>query len=345
MRRQILKGMVATLFAGATFGMAGAALAQDAAGFYKGKNIKWIVPYKPGGGYDEYSRLLAPFMEKYTGARVDIVNMPGAGGMKGANEIFNSPPDGLTVGIINGSAMVTNQISDIAGANYKVGEYNYLGRVVADLRVLVTSTQNDYKTFDDVMNSKETVKLGATGLGGSTYVDAVITGEAFGLNQKVIHGFNSSTDVRQALLRGDVHGMWGSLGSALQGVEDGDHRIILQSAKGGSDLLPDVPSVFDYVDQTSDPARTEQVLKAWAALNDVGRPVAAPPGVPEERVAFLRDAFKQSMNDPDFIAKATKADRELSYASGEDMAQIAKDSSEMTPDIKKLFIAAIRGEL
>ncbi|MBX2838355.1 MAG: hypothetical protein KTR35_15975 [Gammaproteobacteria bacterium] len=97
------------------------AIAQSAADFYKDKSIKWIVPYKPGGGYDEYSRLLAPYMEKYSGARVDITNMPGAGGMKGANEIFKSPADGLTIGIINGSAMVTNELAEIKGADYKVG--------------------------------------------------------------------------------------------------------------------------------------------------------------------------------------------------------------------------------
>ena len=59
-----------------------------------------VVPYDPGGGYDEYSRILAPYLEKYTGARVDIVNMPGSGGMRGAVEIFNSPSDGTYIGII-----------------------------------------------------------------------------------------------------------------------------------------------------------------------------------------------------------------------------------------------------
>jgi tripartite-type tricarboxylate transporter receptor subunit TctC len=32
-----------------------------------GRNIRWIIPYSPGGGYDEYARLLGPFLEKYTG--------------------------------------------------------------------------------------------------------------------------------------------------------------------------------------------------------------------------------------------------------------------------------------
>ena len=102
MRRLFLKGLAATLATTTTLGGAGIAAAQEAAEFYKDEAIRWIVPYKPGGGYDEYTRVLAPYFEKYSGARVDVVNLPGSGGMKGAVEIFNSPADGLTVGIING---------------------------------------------------------------------------------------------------------------------------------------------------------------------------------------------------------------------------------------------------
>jgi len=345
MRRTFLLGVAAALVAGALLPLGGAAQAEDAAAFYKGKVIKWIVPYKPGGGYDEYSRLLAPYMEKYTGARVDIVNMPGAGGMKGANEIFNSPPDGLTVGIINGSAMVTNELAEIEGADYKVADYNFLGRVVADLRVLVVGTNSPYKSFSDLMKAKDDVMVGATGLGGSTYVDAVITGPAFGIKQRVIHGFNNSTDVRQAMLRGDITAMWGSLGSALQGVKDGDHIIVVQSAPERSSALPDVPSIFEFIDKMKDPEEVRQIMVAWDALNAVGRPVAAPPGVPDDRVAFLRAAFQKSMTDPDFVEKAQKGDRDLDYVSGEKMAQIAKESTGMSPKVRKIFVAAIRGEI
>lgn len=345
MKRNFLKGMVAACALATAMGAAGVAHAEDAAAFYKGKVIQWIVPYNPGGGYDEYSRAIAPYMEKYTGARVDIVNMPGAGGMKGANEIFNSPADGLTVGIINGSAMVTNQLSDIEGANYKVGDYSYLGRIVADLRVLVVGTNSPYTSFKDLMDSPSPVIVGATGLGGSTYVDAVVTGPAFGIDQKVVHGFNNSTDVRQAIMRGDVQAMWGSLGSALQGVQDGDLRIVVQSDRGPSDQAPDVPSIFSFVKDMPDPDQINPVLDAWDGLNAVGRPVAAPPGVPEDRLAFLRKAFDSAMHDPQFVQKMKDSERELSYASGEQMAKIAKSATEMSPEVKKIMVDAIKGQI
>lgn len=343
MRREFLKGIVAS--AALALGPGTAALAQDAAEFYKDNVIQWIVPYNPGGGYDEYSRSLAPYLEKYTGARVDIVNLPGAGGMKGANEIFNAPADGLTVGIINGSAMVTNQLSEIEGATYRIGEYSYLGRVVADLRVMVVGSQTSYMTFEDMQNAGEDIIVGATGLGGSTYVDAVITGPAFGVPQKIVHGFDNSSDIRQAMLRGDVHAMWGSLGSALQGVQDGDHRIVVQSDRVRSPLVPDVPSIFEFIEGRENAAEIGPIMDAWDALNAVGRPVAGPPGIPEDRLAFLQEAFKQAMEDPEFVQMMAEAERELAYLSGADMLKVAKAATELTPEVKDVIVKAIRGEI
>lgn len=345
MKRNFLKGMVAACALATAMGAAGVAHAEDAAAFYKGKVIQWIVPYNPGGGYDEYSRAIAPYMEKYTGARVDIVNMPGAGGMKGANEIFQAPADGLTVGIINGSAMITNELAEIEGATYKVADYNFLGRIVADQRVMVAAANSGINTFEDLMSDGKTAVVGATGLGGSTYVDAVITGDVFGIDQKVVHGFNSSSDIRTAMLRGDVQAMWGSLGSARKGVEAGDHKIILHGEKKATGLLEGIPSVYDVAAKSENAEAKLKILKSWDALSAVGRPVAAPPGVPEDRVAFLREAFEKAMNDPEFIAKAESSKRDLAYLSGQEMTEIAKAATDLDDKTRALFVAAIRGEL
>ncbi len=345
MRRTFLKALAASLVATTTLGSAGVALAESAEEFYDGAAIRWIVPYKPGGGYDEYTRVLAPYLEKYSGARVDVVNMPGSGGMKGAVEIFNSPSDGLTIGIINGSAMVTNQLAGIEGANYKVGDYSYVGRIVADRRVFVAATSSGIENFDAMMDDGEVAVVGATGLGGSTYVDAVIVGEVFGIDQKVVHGFNSSGDIRTAMLRGDVDAMWGSIGSAIEGVDNGDHKIILHGEREATGRLEGIPSVWDVAAKSENPERATAILEAWDALSAVGRPVAGPPGIPEDRLDFLQTAFEKAMNDPEFVAEAEAAKRDLAFASGDDMVGIAKAATELPDDINALFVKAIQGEI
>lgn len=316
-----------------------------AAAFYDGRAIKWIIPYSPGGGYDEYGRLIAPYLEKYTGARVDVLNLPGAGGMRGANELYNSPTDGLTIGLINGSALVMNELAGMKGADYKIADFEYLGRIVADRRVLVISLASGYEDFADLWEAGNRVKIGATGLGGSTYVDAVIINEAFGIDLDIIHGFDSSSVVRQSMLRGNIVGTWGSWGSALDAVDQGRDKIILQSGKSRAADLPDVPLAYDMVDRTDDPERARAILDAWEALHAVGRPVAAPPGTNPERVNFLIDAFEQALNDPDLLAETGRTKRPIHHVRGEEMRQIVIDSMVMPDDIRQVFVGAIVGEL
>lgn len=315
------------------------------AAFYDGESIRWIIPYSPGGGYDEYARLIAPFLEKYTGARVDILNLPGAGGMRGVNELFNSSPDGLTIGMINGSALVTNELAGMSGADYEIAKFEFMGRIVADRRVLVVSADSGYQSLDALRNAEGDVKIGATGLGGSTYVDAVICNAAFDMDLEIIHGFDSSSFVKQAMLRGNIVGTWGSWGSAIDSVTGDRQRVILQSGRQRSADLPDVPTAHELVHTTSNPERTEAILTAWESLQAIGRPVAAPPGTPAERVRFLREAFDKAMHDPELLALASRSRRPLEYASGEDVEQIVAAAFAMPDDIKALFANAVRGEL
>lgn len=316
-----------------------------AAAFYDGRNIKWIIPYSPGGGYDEYARLIAPYLEKYTGARVYIFNMPGAGGLRGVNELFSSPKNGLTIGLLNGSALVMNELAGMRGADYKIGEFMFLCRIVADTRVLVVSADSGYESFEAIWQSGKDVKIGATGLGGSTYVDAVIANEAFDMQLDIIHGFDSSSVVRQAMLRGDIVGTWGSWGSALDSVGEGRDIVILQSGRERMADLADVPTVFEMVAKTSDPEHSSAVLTAWESLHAVGRPVAVAPGTPPERLQYLRDAFDKALHDPELLAKALQSGRTFRYASGEEMEQIVRDATQMPDKIRQLFVNAINGEL
>ncbi len=318
---------------------------EGVAAFYDGRVIRWIIPYSPGGGYDEYGRMIAPYLEKYTGARVDILNLPGAGGMRGVNELFHSRKDGLTIGMMNGSALVTNELAGMRGADYKIGEFEYLGRVVADARVFVIALASGYGSFEEFWKLGQAVKIGATGLGGSTYVDAVIANEALDMDLDIIHGFDSSSVVRQAMLRGNIVGTWGSLGSALDSVHEGRDKVVLQSGRQRAPALSDVPTVFEVADKLDNPERAIAILMAWEALQAVGRPVAVPPGTDAAKVQFLSAALHSALHDPELLDTAKRFNRPIHHVSAEEMRQIVNDAMVIPDDIRDLFVRAIRGEL
>jgi tripartite-type tricarboxylate transporter receptor subunit TctC len=147
------------------------------------------------------------------------------------------------------------------------------------------------------------------------------------------------------MLRGNIVGTWGSWGSAVDSVTGDRQRVVLQSGTHRSADLPDVPTAHELVQLTSDPERTEAILTAWESLHAVGRPVAAPPGTPADRVRFLREAFDKAMHDPELLAISARTRRPLDYASGEEMKQIVLTAFGMPDDMKELFANAVTGEL
>ena len=66
----------------------------DEAEFFKGKTVKMIVGFGPGGGYDAYARMLAPYLTKRLGATVVVENQPGSGSLVSLNQLYSAPPNG-----------------------------------------------------------------------------------------------------------------------------------------------------------------------------------------------------------------------------------------------------------
>ena len=192
-----------------------------------------------------------------------------------------------------------------------------------------------------MMAAKEPVRIGATGLGGSTYVDSVINRDALSMPIEVIHGYDSSKEIDMGILRKEVEGTWGSYSSRAKRVKNGEQIIILQSGRKRHPKLPDVPTWFDM-------AKTEKgkrLLTVLEASHGVGRPVAAPPGIPADRLEFLRQAFEKAAHDEDFLKAIKKAKKPVNFLSGPDMAQLAKEALVLPEDVKETFIQAIRGDI
>src|SRR5215203_2253901 len=86
----------------AMLGISPAALAQDASDF-KGKTVTVIASFEAGGPYDFYSRLVARFLGAHLPGNPNVIvqNMPGAGGLRGANYLYNvASHDGSVIGVV-----------------------------------------------------------------------------------------------------------------------------------------------------------------------------------------------------------------------------------------------------
>lgn len=278
---------------------------EDVTSFYKGKVLEFIVPYGTGGGYDAYARLMARYLEKYTGSTVTVLNKPGGGGLAAISDLYRARPDGLAIAIMNGIGVAQAQLTGDPAAQFDLTKFTWLGSVAADTQVYYVSKASGLTSVEDLLKRKK-VKFGATGTGSSTYFNIVMFAEALrplGLELKLVSGFESSSDIQMAMLRGDIDGSQHSYLSVAKLAKSGDVKVIAQLGKERAPELKDVPLLAEVKGITPEGRKLVDVANLMAAA---GRPLAAPPGVPEDRANYLRGAIAKVLADKEFLEEAAR---------------------------------------
>ncbi|OLS99725.1 hypothetical protein BJF90_38360 [Pseudonocardia sp. CNS-004] len=178
----------AGVLAGCSGGSASSADVLPACSSLDGQTVSLVVPYEPGGGYDSYARLLAPYLEGETGATVAVQNQPGAGGLLALNNLLTESPDGTTIAIMNGVGAGGSSLAGADGAQFGLADFTYIGRVVSEPPLIVTSASGPYQTFDAV-RAAQGFRWGSTGPGAEDYVTASLLNAVFGVDAQIVTGF------------------------------------------------------------------------------------------------------------------------------------------------------------
>lgn len=309
-RRYFLGVAAATVWA---VSPASGAFAQgtDAAEFYQGKVIKLLIGAGPGGGYDAYARLIAPHLERKTGATVVVENRPGGGGLLALNRMVAAKPDGLTLMIVNGPAAALAQLLAKEGVRFDVTDLVWLGRVAYDPRLVMWSAKSPFRTLADGLNAPRRIKWGAGDKADWLAVSAAFASEALGLDSLIITGYKGAKEVALAAIRGEVDGISVSAGTGKKFARGGKMIPVVVLGRERSSLFPDVQTIFEEVSLSEDAAWW---IDYQAQALEIGRAIATTPGVPESRAAFLRGAIREILTNPDVIAEAGKIGRGLDYA-------------------------------
>jgi tripartite-type tricarboxylate transporter receptor subunit TctC len=312
---------------------AGVAQAQTPAEFYKGKTVRFVVGLGVGGGFDAYARMIAPHLSKELGATVVVENQPGAGGLIALNQLYAAEPDGLRLMIVNGTPAALGQLLGQENLRYDLTKVEHLGVISAYPWIWLAGPKSQIKTVADAMKPGVKVRWGGTGPSDGPADGAAITCEALKLDCAVILGYKGSSDIALAMERGEVDSLYISDSSAANYVKAGQGRAVASMARKRSALLPDVPTVFE---QTKLSPEQEWWLDFRASLNDLGRILVTTPGVPADRLDFLRAAVKRALNDPALIAEGEKTQRFVQYQPPEEALELTRQVlATATPDQKE----------
>jgi tripartite-type tricarboxylate transporter receptor subunit TctC len=307
--------------------------AQPTADFYRGKTLRMLIGYGPGGGYDIYGRLVAEFLPRHLPGNPTIVpqNMPGAGSFVAAKYMYDvAPKDGTVLG----SLAQTLALDSMTNTNAKldVAKMPYVGRVVTNVDTGAALSRTGIESFEDVRTKQYNV--GASGGGSTTVLFPTALKTYAGAKLKLVRGYSGTTDIVLAMERGEVdivgaYGLPGILVNHSGWVHRGEATILYQAALKRHRLLPNVPTLPELAQ--SDEGR--QVLQAAASTGEIGRSVLTTPGVPPERLAALRSAFRAMLKDPDFLAACEKRNLMVDGAAGEEIDDIVRETLRLPPAV------------
>jgi len=239
-------------------------------------------------------------------------------GSLATNLTWEAEPDGSRLQLFNTTGAMAAQIAGAEGVQFDMHEYSWIGRVAAEPSTMVVAAEGEFDNFEDILAADRAVRFAATGPGSNEYVGAEFIGEVFDVPVEIVTGFEGSEEGRTAVLRGDVDAHISTLDAQLPGIEAGDYQSVLSFSAEPPVQLPDTPALLQL--ELDDDQR--QLGEALVAMLDTGRSLGGPPGMPAERLTFVREAFEQAMSDPELIAETEAQNRPLSYLSGEDLQEM-----------------------
>jgi tripartite-type tricarboxylate transporter receptor subunit TctC len=283
-----------------------------AADIFAGKQLTIIAGYRPGGGVDNNARLVGAHIGKHIPGNPTVINknMPGAGGARLANWMYNkADKDGMTIAVPGRSWMMSKLFKD-PGVRFEPKKFDYIGSLGPVPYYLFVRADTGIKSLADLKASKRQVVFGGLTQRASNYVVPAILG-ADGWPVKALHGYKGTANILLAIEQKEVDGMYVSYSTILNNRADlVNNNVLVPIATAGSGKGPNKAKLPALPDSMGPKARG--VYNLVTAPSTWGVPVIAPPGTEKAALGVLRTAYMKMVKDPDFLADAKKRGIEVS---------------------------------
>jgi tripartite-type tricarboxylate transporter receptor subunit TctC len=320
------------------------AAAQSPAEFYKGKTITIMLGHPPGGSYDLYARLAADHMKRFIPGNPNIIvqHRPGGGGIAAVLAFYaQAPRDGTMMGLFTETIGHTQILQPEIG-KWKVEEMSYVGSFVPSNAALVVRKGAPAKSPAALRTTQ--INVGCTGANSQSYQYPASLKSLGGFRFSLVCGYPGSAEVILAMHRGEVDMFSGSWhvwrATQKSALDDGSLIPLIQGGLKRTADLPDVPLMQELVDDS----KTKKIIEFISAGSAIGRALIAPPAVPAERLAVLREAFDKVVQDPEFIADAAKRSADLEPTPGSTVQTYSDGIANAPKDVIEAATRAIAAE-
>ena len=324
--------LIALLAAVAMVPCFGKAMAESAPDFFKGKIINILVPFAAGGTSHDYATVVSQHLGRFIpgNPRVIVQSMPGAGGIRATLFAYNvATKDGTTI-LFPPDSIAVSQLITPNEARYDTTRFSWLGTISQTRGITVIRGDRGVKTIDDM--KKIELFMASSGSGSQTEIYPALTNALLGTKMKIVKGFEGSGTSIIAIESGEMHGTvntWQYWRRRPEWFKSGFLIAMMQYGLGREPELPDVPNLIELVTSDGD----KQMVRFVTSFGPIGRGLALPPGVPADRAAVLKQAFRDLFKDQTFIEHAKKADLPLDPIFAEDVDRFVAEVISTPPDV------------
>jgi len=268
-----------------------------------------------------------------------VQNMPGAGGLAATNYLYGlAKSDGLTLGMFQAHRYM-QQLTGAEEVKFDLRKFNWIGTMEKTEVMFFVRADAAYKSFDDVLKSSEPLRCGATGSTDGTYLLAKIFEETLRARFNLVVGYQSGNAIDLAMEKGEVicRGMivtgHFSREPFLAWHTKGFDRHLAQSGQKRDPRISEAPTLAELMDKHKTPDVSRRVAQVILAGNEYGRPMVATPGVPQDRVRILREAYSKALKDAQLREEAKQSKLEIEPASGEELQALTERVMNQSPEV------------
>jgi tripartite-type tricarboxylate transporter receptor subunit TctC len=257
---------------------------------YPVRPVRIIVPFAPAGSTDIVARLMGQWLSERLGQQFVIENRPGAGSNIGTEVVVNAPPDGYTLLLVGASSAINATLYDKLNFDF-LRDITPVAGVISIPFIMAVNPSFPAKTVSEFIAyaranpGKVNMASGGNGTAGH------LSGELFKMMAGVnmVHvPYRGEAPALTDMLGGHVQAMFGTMPASIEYVRAGKLRPLAVTSARPSELLPDLPTVGDFVPGYE--------TNAWAG-------VGAPKSTPAEIIDRLNKEINAGLADPKIKAR------------------------------------------
>jgi tripartite-type tricarboxylate transporter receptor subunit TctC len=282
---------------------------------YPSRPARIVVPFAAGGSTDINARLIGQWLSERLGQQFVIENRPGAGSNVGTEVVVNAPPDGYTLLLIGASSAINATLYDKLNFNF-LRDITPVSGIMSIPFIMVINPSFPAKTVSEFIAYARAnpgkVNMASGGAGTAGHMSGELFKMMAGVN--MVHvPYRGEALALTDMLGGHVQAMFGTVPASIEHVRTGKLRPLAVTSARRSELLPDLPTVGDFVPgyETS----------AWQG-------VGAPKNTPAEIINGLNKEINAGLADPKIKARVADMGGTVLAGSPADFGKLIADETE-----------------